>query len=331
MAISPQQNNFMLLGASGLYLSNNNGTEWSEYGSGLGGAMWELKSSPADASVLYSQSSYHSLLVSTDNGKNWDNFGNVQLGRSLYFDKNGETVYIVYESGEDAIGITRDNGKTWEKIAFPVPEGYPQSIAGHPILTSRIFALYGRDDPAHIYYSDDLGLTWQTSTGMQSVSDPRLFFDHQQGDVVYVIGDLDVSRSTDAGATWNDCTRPNFPFWASKSDARAIIDPRDSNHIIIATRGNGIIISRDSCQTWIKSNDGLGSLFVSTITFDPNHPDTLYAATDGGAYVSFDFGQTWGQINDGLLGATVVYSIVVDKDSNVYAATPYGIFKLESK
>ena len=46
---------------------------------------------------------------------------------------------------------------------------------------------------------------------------------------------------------------------------------------------------------------------------------------------STDGGQTWGQVNDGLLGATVVYSIAVDKDSNVYAATPYGVFKLEDK
>ncbi len=30
-------------------------------------------------------------------------------------------------------------------------------------------------------------------------------------------------------------------------------------------------------------------------------------------------------------GATVVYSIVVDPQSNVYAATPYGIFQLTSK
>jgi hypothetical protein len=32
-----------------------------------------------------------------------------------------------------------------------------------------------------------------------------------------------------------------------------------------------------------------------------------------------------------LLGATVIYSIVVDSTSNVCAATPYGIFKLESR
>jgi len=47
--------------------------------------------------------------------------------------------------------------------------------------------------------------------------------------------------------------------------------------------------------------------------------------------VSFNGGQSWDQINDGLLGANVVYSIVVDLQSNVYVATPYGIFKLESK
>jgi hypothetical protein len=68
---------------------------------------------------------------------------------------------------------------------------------------------------------------------------------------------------------------------------------------------------------------------MNSIAFDPNTPATLYAGTDSGAYVSFDGGQTWNEINDGLLSATVVYSIVVDQDGNVYAATPHGIFNLE--
>ena len=32
-----------------------------------------------------------------------------------------------------------------------------------------------------------------------------------------------------------------------------------------------------------------------------------------------------------LLGGLVIYSIVVDEESNVYAATPLGIFKLEQQ
>jgi photosystem II stability/assembly factor-like uncharacterized protein len=99
----------------------------------------------------------------------------------------------------------------------------------------------------------------------------------------------------------------------------------------LATPGQGVLISEDKCQSWQASNEGLTNLFVNTLAIDPNDSNKIYAGTDGGAYISYDAGATWGQINDGLLGATVVYSIAVDKDGNVYAATPYGVFKLEGK
>ena len=107
------------------------------------------------------------------------------------------------------------------------------------------------------------------------------------------------------------------------------IDPGAGDHVFVID--NGILLeSHDSCETTgvfaTAPNTNMNS-----IAFDPNQSSTIYAGTDSGAFISFDDGQTWNEINDGLLGATVVYSIVVDKDSNVYAATPYGIFKLEGK
>jgi photosystem II stability/assembly factor-like uncharacterized protein len=75
----------------------------------------------------------------------------------------------------------------------------------------------------------------------------------------------------------------------------------------------------------------LNNLFINSLAIDPNNPGVVYAGTDSGVYVSFDSGQTWGQVNEGLLGATVVYSIAVDEDGKVYAATPYGIFRLEGR
>jgi len=92
-----------------------------------------------------------------------------------------------------------------------------------------------------------------------------------------------------------------------------------------------VLVSGDGCETWRQSNNGLGSLFVNALAADPNDPDLIYAGTDGGAYVSFDSGENWSEMNDGLLGATVVYSIVVDPEGNAYAATPYGIFRLEAR
>jgi ligand-binding sensor domain-containing protein len=107
------------------------------------------------------------------------------------------------------------------------------------------------------------------------------------------------------------------------------VDPFDGNHVFVID--NGILLeSYDSCDT-TSAFAAPPSASINSIAFDLKDSNTLYAGTDEGAYVSFDSGESWSQINDGLLGATVVYSIVVDKEGNVYAATPYGIFKLEAR
>ncbi len=324
LIVSPQNSETMFLGAAGLSMSPDGGRTWEEHGSGLGGNEVELKISPAD--FLYAQGINATVYVSENKGGSWSKFVSA---RHITLDgQYGKTIYTLV--GDDLLS-TMDNGKSWQQTALPLPESVPYAIAAHPISPSRVYVLYGRNTPPYIYYSDDKGATWQATTGMRDVNNPRLFFDHDLGQRVYAVGDLEASRSDDGGVTWTNCGDFPSATWASMADARAAVDWRDSNRLILAARGNGIITSDDGCRTWELSNTGLGSLFVNTIAIDPNNPDTLYAGTDGGAYVSFDDGQTWGQINDGLLGATVVYSIVVDKDGNVYAATPYGIFKLESK
>jgi len=323
LAISPQDHNTLFLGTTGLYISTDGGTTWDQHGSGLGGSGWELKIAPADSSILYAQGLDTALYMSKDAGRNWDNIGS---GSSLSFDNNGRNLYTLNNDGN--LAISMDDSSSWEKIALPTTNS--QAIAVHPADPNRLYALYGNDVPPYIYYSKDLGKTWVGSTGMQAVNFIHLIFDHQLGTRVYAIGDVRASRSNDDGETWENCG--DFPsLWVSRSDAPAVVDWRDSDRLFVATRGNGIVTSNDACQSWQLSNSGLGSLYVNTVAIDPNNPDTVYAGTDGGAYISTNGGQTWGVINDGLLGATVVYSIVVDKDSNVYASTPYGIFKLETK
>ena len=177
-----------------------------------------------------------------------------------------------------------------------------------------------------IYYSTIGGGNWQQSAGSEGSWDARLFYT-DQSKIIYAIGRYHQAYSTDSGVTWQNCGED---VTASRSDTRLALDLQGSR-LYLATPGQGVLISTDNCGSWQASNEGLSNLFVNTLAIDPNNPDTIYAGTDGGAYISFDSGQTWGQVNDGLLGATVVYSIAVDPESNVYAATPYGIFKLESK
>lgn len=331
ITVSPHSSQIVLVGSQGLWITKDDGKTWSSMNNGMGGNEVELKISPADPTTLYAQGIDHTLYLSKDTGKSWGSYGS---GQTLSIDNSGRYSYAL----NDGLAISSNNGNSWKIKALPVPNGDPDGIAVNPADPNKVFALYPSGDSKgfpFIFHSDDMGATWQGTIGIQEIDNSRLFFAHNLGKTVYAIGIMDSYQSEDNGITWQNCG--HLPNWddswgmSSNSDTRAAVDPRDSNRLFVATSGAGISISDDGCKNWQLSNSGLESLFVNTVALDLNNPDVVYVGTGGGAYISFNSGKTWNQINEGLLGATVVYSIVVDKDSNVYATTPYGVFKLEKK
>ncbi|MCJ7625235.1 MAG: hypothetical protein MUO76_17195, partial [Anaerolineaceae bacterium] len=326
LLVLPGKPESLFIGGNDIYASTDGGESWAERSSGLGMIRIELFFNPSNSAVLYAEDQGSGRLYqSADNGSNWELFG--QQGNGLAFDASGE---IIYRNDTEQILRSRDMGQNWDGSALPVGGGQSQAVAAHPQQPEMVFSLYGRTTPPFIFYSTDGGRTWQASEGMSSIHDAMLFFDHDQGQVVYAIGDQNFFHSEDGGKTWGQC--PYTEHYAAQSHSRMVIDPRDSNHLILATRGAGVQVSIDGCQSWKSSNDGLGNLFVNTLAVDLTNPDTLYAGTDSGAYVTYNSGKSWFTINDGLLGSLVIYLIVVDPQdsSNVYAATPLGIFNLES-
>ena len=353
IAFSLHSRDTVYLGGPGFAISTDGGISWTERSNGLGIGKRELKIYPTNKMFLYSAIVSGSYFISTNGGYNWDRAtqGNARSlafvgGRGLAFDAGGK---IYYMSGGGNVGR-----RTIEDYAFiPPQQNWPSSapmrITAHPRQPGLVYAtFYSSGNAPYIYFSLDGLLTsdilpgpqmiWQKASGVQSMSDLALYFDYDQGQVMYAIsGSMNASRSNDAGRTWENCGNPNAPnattvVLFSNSETRLVVDPRNSNRLLAASRGGGVWASDDGCKTWAASNTGLGNLFVITLAIDPKNPNRVYAGTDGGAFISNDSGKSWFQVNDGLLGATVIYSIVVDpKDSSVYSSTPYGIFKLESK
>jgi photosystem II stability/assembly factor-like uncharacterized protein len=313
----------LFAGGQGLHLSTDGGAAWVERSSGLGESRIDLMLDPRGGSNIYADSDV--LYHSSNSGRTWESF--YQGGHDLAFDADGTTLYRL----TNALLRSSNNGQTWKELDFP-QGGWGFDVATHPQEPGTLFLSYGGDYPIGLYISSDGGDTWQENTGLRGkeIIHPILDIDQEIGKMIYAVGDWSVYRSSDTGNSWEVCG--DVGGWLAHASRSALaINPMDENNIILATQGRGVLISRDACQSWEQSTDGLGSLFVNTLAIDPNHPDTLYAGTDGGAYVSFNGGQTWGEINDGLLGAVVVYSIVIDPESNVYAATPYGIFNLQQR
>ena len=71
---------------------------------------------------------------------------------------------------------------------------------------------------------------------------------------------------------------------------------------------------------------------INSLKIDPSNDNIVYVGTDEGVFISTDSGKTWGQINDGFLNMRIIYSLTFDPENgDLYAMTPYGIFKLEEK
>ncbi len=321
----------LLAGGYGIVQSLDNGASWSELSNGIGTLPTSLAVDPTKTGAFYlGVNGLNNVFLcwlfhSGDGGRTWQELLRAEgswCGPTIGAESD---LYII-----DHYWLIRsvDGGNTWRGTPNQPPWTYSNLIAANPFVPGLIYAGTW-NEPPYLFYSSNYGGTWQPVSGINSqIWNPRLFFAPGGQRVYAVNGGENLYRSNDSGINWNSCPSPSGP---GLSDSGLVIDPRDQERLLLATAGDGVYYSSNGCATWDRANDGLGNLFVNTLALDPNHPDTVYAGTDGGAYVSFDFGQTWHQINDGLLGATVVYSIVVDKDSNVYAATPYGIFKLESK
>ena len=127
-----------------------------------------------------------------------------------------------------------------------------------------------------------------------------------------------VYRSNDGGVSWE-----NMGLKSSEHIAKILIDPRDSNRVLVAAQGplwapggdRGLYETFDGGKTWkailtVDENTG-----VTDVVRDPRNPDLLYAATyqrrrhtwtliDGGPgsgiWKTSDGGATWKKLDNGL-------------------------------
>jgi len=318
-------NKTLYQGEIGIWKSTDMGITWTEFSNGLGAGRIEMILKPKDPLTLL-VGGESQVYRSNNGGLNWDPFLETSSSKVTYSSDG----ILFYELEGDL--RRSDYGKTENKYPLPLTDGL-DSLMAHPYIRDKLFALY-TDTPPYLFASEDAGGTWHSVT-VGHIPFARLFFDHDQGKRVYAISDggFAFHRSEDFGETWQKCSEEQDTWqdvWSSLSATRLIVDPRNADHLFLATRGSGILISQNGCGSWLPSNNGLGSLFVNSLAYDSDNPDVIYAGTDGGAYVSFDSGQHWNVINDGLLGATTVYA-VVDIQSYIVANTPYGIFMLGNK
>jgi photosystem II stability/assembly factor-like uncharacterized protein len=159
-----------------------------------------------------------------------------------------------------------------------------------------------------------------------------------RNDVSYGDG---IYKSTDGGKTWS-----NAGLRGTKYISRILIDPRNSQHVIVGALGNvfadspdrGAYVTFDGGKTWSKTLDVGPSSGVSDLAMSPKTPDVVYAGVwefqrrpwtfrsggdRDGLYRSADGGRTWTRLTghglpDGITGR-IGLAVAPSDPNRVYA------------
>ena len=225
------------------------------------------------------------------------------LGQTLslvFEDPRDGAVYAALNLGHFGVKLHRsdDRGAMWEEVAAPA---YPQSEEGQGDSLKQIWALEAAGP--------------DVADGLWCGTIPGGLF-----------------RSKDRGASWSLITtlwdRPERKKWfgggADQPGIHSVcVDPRDSQHVLIAISCGGVWRTRDGGETWELGGPGMFAEFMPPEgREDPNiqdphrmvrcssNPDCLWVQHHNGVFRSTDNAASWQHVT-GLQPSSFGFGVVV--------------------
>lgn len=312
----------------GAWVSHDAGRTWAALTGLAGQAIYSFAQAPSDPRILFA-GTLTGVFRSTDSGASWTRISpahshEIHEIESLAIDPHNPE--IVYAGTWHLPWKTTNGGKTWH------------SIKNGLIVDSDIFSIIV--DPEHtrtvylsacsgIYKSENAGLLFHKIHGIPSGARRTrvLRQDPENHDVIYAGTTEGLYKTTDAGRTFRRMTGADVIV----NDV--FVDPRDPNHVLLATDRGGVLASNDGGKKFFASNTGISQRKVEALLVDRDNPERLYAGVVndklfGGVFVSTDGGQKWLQVAKGLDGRDV-YVLAQTKNGQIVAGTNAGIFLLD--
>jgi hypothetical protein len=183
----------------------------------------------------------------------------------------GDTIAM----GGNALYISRNNGTTWIRLAFP------SAAAASAMYIPNASTVFVGTDDGRIYRTEWNGTSWTALTALTTprtnatVSDlyvspantSRMWATHR------TVGGGRVFRSDNGGSSWIDRTPAltRLPINAIE------VDPENANRVWVAA-DLGVYQSTDAGANWTDFSNGLPNMYVGDLVFQP-HARVLRAGT----------------------------------------------------
>jgi photosystem II stability/assembly factor-like uncharacterized protein len=272
---------------------------------------------------------------SVDAGKTWTNIGlkdTRHIGAVIVHPTQPDIAFVAAlghtygPNQERGIFRTRDGGKTWEKVLYINDRTGGIDIVFDQQNPHVLFAamwegyrtpwsLNSGGEKSGLYRSGDDGTTWKRVEGNSFPEGPlgRIGVSVSGGDsnVVYALIEAKkggLYRSDDGGEHWsliNDDHRLRQRAWYF---THVWADPKNSNTVY--TANTGLYRSIDGGKSFERITAPHGD--HHGLWIDPNNPNRMINANDGGATVSVDGGKNWSTQNN--QPTAQFYHVTADND-----------------
>ncbi len=283
---------------------------------------------------------------STDGGKTWTNMGletSEHIGKIVFHPEDSDIVFVASQGsvwapgGERGLYKTSNGGKSWERILdisentgisdVIIDPRNPDHIIASSYQRRRHFGILVAGGPdGGAFKSEDGGETWsKLSNGFPQGDLGRIGLARspQKPDVLYALvagteSTKGFYRSADNGSSWikmNDYMVIDAQYYME-----IFPDPHQFDKLYIVD----VItkVSEDGGKTLKGINHDRIHVDNHEMEFDPNDPNYLLIAGDGGIYESWDNAENW-RFTDNL-PITQFYRVGIDNEApfyNVYGGT----------
>jgi photosystem II stability/assembly factor-like uncharacterized protein len=272
---------------------------------------------------------------STDNGVHWKQIspaGNKEIHEIQSVAIDPVDTQVIYAGTWHLPWKTTDGGKTWFSIKKGIIEDSDVfSIIVDPTRPNIVYA----SACSGIYKSLDAGANFKGGVSYNKLQGipvearrtRRLMQDPNHPETVYGGTTQGLYRTQDGGVSWQRLTSSEVIV----NDV--FIDPKDSNHVMLATDRGGVLNSHDAGASFVATDSGFSARQVDAFAADLHNAAAMYVGVvndkeTGGVFKSTDGGVRWQQVSSGLDGSDV-FSLGTAGDGTLLAGTGHGIFRLQ--